>query len=286
MFRRALAAIILVAAGSYGASAAPTITQTGVLDFALSSAPNSFVLFDDAYSVTFPVAPQVTASDQGTAATTLHVAIAMADAGKEAYGFSVIPVPPKTPFDVQAGLNGSRDGFLKNVNGKLVSQDATTLSGLKGTHIVGSATVAGQPARLDLVQAWDPGHRALIGLYTLTLGAPAPQDHHCKLADGTFDGTKTHKQCDAAGGAWAKDVDYSGVIKTGVVAIGGETTGTTLDVAGSNEHYELDLHGDAALIKQAGNLSSKQVTVSGYLTTKKGVEIAERKIIVVTSIKN
>jgi hypothetical protein len=111
-----------------------------------------------------------------------------------------------------------------------------------------------------------------------------PQDHHCKLGDGTFDGTKTHKQCDAAHGTWAKDAAYTGVIKTGVVAIGGETTGTTLDVAGANQSYELDLHDDAALTKQAGNLSAKQVTVTGYLTTKKGVEIAERKIIVVSTI--
>lgn len=32
-----------------------------------------------------------------------------------------------------------------------------------------------------------------------------PQNHHCKLADGTTDATKTHKQCLAAKGTWAKD---------------------------------------------------------------------------------
>jgi hypothetical protein len=32
-----------------------------------------------------------------------------------------------------------------------------------------------------------------------------PQTHHCKLADGTTDTTKTHKQCLAAKGTWAKD---------------------------------------------------------------------------------
>jgi len=32
-----------------------------------------------------------------------------------------------------------------------------------------------------------------------------PQNHHCKLADGTMDMKKTHKECTAAKGTWAKD---------------------------------------------------------------------------------
>ena len=176
MFRRTLAAFLVItaagtAAGSLTASAAPTVTSTGVLDLQLANnAPATFVLFDDAYSVTFPVSPQVTAQDQPTAAGTLHVAMAIGDTGKEGYGFTIVPVPPKVPFDVKAGLNGSRDGFLKNVNGTLVSEEPTTVAGLKGTHVVGSAEVGGQHARLDLVQAWDPGHRVMVGLYTLSLG--------------------------------------------------------------------------------------------------------------------
>jgi hypothetical protein len=33
-----------------------------------------------------------------------------------------------------------------------------------------------------------------------------PQTHHCKLADGSMDMKKTHKQCTAAKGTWFKDV--------------------------------------------------------------------------------
>jgi hypothetical protein len=37
-------------------------------------------------------------------------------------------------------------------------------------------------------------------------GGPAPaQNHHCKMPDGTMDMAKTHKQCTAAKGTWAKD---------------------------------------------------------------------------------
>ncbi len=106
-----------------------------------------------------------------------------------------------------------------------------------------------------------------------------PQNHHCKLADGTFDGTKTNKQCTTAKGTWEKDAELTGALKTGVVAIGGETTGTTLDA------NELDLHGDKTLEKTAADLNGKQATATGYMTVKKGVEIKERHIFVVSTLK-
>jgi hypothetical protein len=61
--------------------------------------------------------------------------------------------------------------------------------------------------------------------------------------------------------------------------VGGETTGVTLDA------NELDLHGDKALEKAAADLNGKQATVTGYPTVKKGVEIKERHIFVVSSLK-
>jgi len=36
-------------------------------------------------------------------------------------------------------------------------------------------------------------------------GAPPAQTHHCKMPDGTVDMKKTHKQCTAAKGTWARD---------------------------------------------------------------------------------
>ena len=36
-------------------------------------------------------------------------------------------------------------------------------------------------------------------------GAAPKQNHHCKMSDGTMDGTKTKRECKAAKGTWAKD---------------------------------------------------------------------------------
>jgi hypothetical protein len=110
-----------------------------------------------------------------------------------------------------------------------------------------------------------------------------PQNHHCKLADGSVDGTKTNKECTTAKGTWAKDTEYTGALKTGVVAIGGETTGIVITVG--DKTYDLDLHADKTLTQASTTLAGKQVTVTGYLTIKKGVEIKERQIIVVSTLK-
>jgi hypothetical protein len=61
---------------------------------------------------------------------------------------------------------------------------------------------------------------ALISLATCTSGyaiakGTAPvQNHHCKLADGSMDTTKTHKECTAAKGTWVKDAATAPAAKT------------------------------------------------------------------------
>jgi hypothetical protein len=44
----------------------------------------------------------------------------------------------------------------------------------------------------------------------LAKGPMHTQTHHCKLPDGTMDMKKTHKECTAAKGTWAKDPPKDG----------------------------------------------------------------------------
>ena len=47
---------------------------------------------------------------------------------------------------------------------------------------------------------------ALLGTSGVALAKGThAQTHHCKLADGSMDMKKTHKECSAAKGTWAKD---------------------------------------------------------------------------------
>jgi hypothetical protein len=78
----------------------------------------------------------------------------------------------------------------------------------------------------------------------------------------------------------AKKVEMTGTLKTGIVAIGGETTGTIIETKKGT--YELDFGDNKELRKKAASLNGKKVSIEGTLTVRPGVEIKERRIIKVT----
>lgn len=78
-------------------------------------------------------------------------------------------------------------------------------------------------------------------------------------------------------------VKVVGKLRTGIVAIGGETTGTTITAKGVT--WELDFGKNAELRKAAEKLDGKEVTVRGMLERRAGVEIKERWIVTVTELK-
>jgi hypothetical protein len=81
-----------------------------------------------------------------------------------------------------------------------------------------------------------------------------------------------------------KKVEVKGKLHTGVVAIGGETTGVVVETEKEGS-YELDLGKDKELRDKADKLDGKAVVVAGTLTVRKGVEVKERRIIAVGSLK-
>jgi hypothetical protein len=94
-------------------------------------------------------------------------------------------------------------------------------------------------------------------------------------------------------GADAKDADKKdevyikveivGILNTGIFAIGGETTGTTIKV--NNVTWELELGGNAKFIELAEKLDGKTVLVKGTYRKVKGVEVKERHIVKVEELQ-
>lgn len=72
-------------------------------------------------------------------------------------------------------------------------------------------------------------------------------------------------------------VEVVGTLKTGVVAIGAETTGVT--ITSGNITWELELGERARLKNAAEMLNGKKVRVRGTLERRQGVEIQERWIV-------
>ena len=81
----------------------------------------------------------------------------------------------------------------------------------------------------------------------------------------------------------AKKVEVKGTLRTGIVAIGGETTGTVIDT--KEGRYELELGKNKELRDKAERLNGKPVVVAGTLEIRKGLAVKERKIITVASLK-
>jgi len=79
-------------------------------------------------------------------------------------------------------------------------------------------------------------------------------------------------------------VEIRGRLRTGLVAIGGETTGT--QVRTSDGTVELDFQGNKDLLDRARQLNGKDVVVTGSLTVKPGVEIRQRLIVKVVTLRS
>jgi hypothetical protein len=79
------------------------------------------------------------------------------------------------------------------------------------------------------------------------------------------------------------NVEARGTLDHGIVAIGGETTGTVIHVG--KVTWEIDLGGNPALLKLAEELNKKTVVVSGKYFQKQGVEIPVRHIVKVEKLK-
>ena len=79
-------------------------------------------------------------------------------------------------------------------------------------------------------------------------------------------------------------VEIRGILETGVVAIGGETTGTVINASGVT--WELDFGDNKNFHDLTKSLHGKEALVTGTYKKIKGVEIRERNIVKVTTLKS
>ena len=80
----------------------------------------------------------------------------------------------------------------------------------------------------------------------------------------------------------AVEVRVRGILTNGIIAIGGETTGTTIRFGKTT--WELELQNQKTLRAAAAKLNGKPVVVSGMVRTQKGVEVGTRTILTVKSL--
>jgi len=77
-------------------------------------------------------------------------------------------------------------------------------------------------------------------------------------------------------------VEVTGTLQTGLMAIGGETTGTV--ITSNDVTWELDLRKSPKLQAMVSQLNGKKVTVVGRYQRRRGLEIPQREIVTVTAL--
>jgi hypothetical protein len=81
----------------------------------------------------------------------------------------------------------------------------------------------------------------------------------------------------------AIDVVVRGTLRTGIMAIGGESTGTTVTARGAT--WELDLRGRPELASRADSLAGRRVVVTGSLEARPAVARGQRWILTVKTLE-
>jgi hypothetical protein len=78
-------------------------------------------------------------------------------------------------------------------------------------------------------------------------------------------------------------VEVKGMLRAGVFAIGGETTGTVINAKGQS--WELDVGNNLDLQAAVRKLNNRSVIVKGTLDVRPGVEVRQRWIVTVESLE-
>jgi hypothetical protein len=143
------------------------VSKTGVLDLELAAAGKRYTVRNAILEVTFPARPTVQSQqDRFPDGGMVTSGLAIANHGAEQLGFVVTPMPKDKPYDPEVGINGARDGAIKNVGAKLEREVETTLGGLAGKRITATVKQGRQTIYLEMHIAWDAAHHQLIYAFT------------------------------------------------------------------------------------------------------------------------
>jgi hypothetical protein len=146
-------------------------TKTGVLDLEVVRHGASYTVRGASAEVKLPIQPTF----RTFATSPVTVVAALAGAGEvETYVFAVTAVPAGSTYDPAAGMDGSRDGFLKQFSTQTHKEAKVTVAGRDGRRVEITGTMFGVPTHGELRMVWDPAQQRLFSVVAFTASPALP----------------------------------------------------------------------------------------------------------------
>jgi hypothetical protein len=141
-------------------------TETGVLDMQMVRHGNGYAIHDDALDIAFPVPPTLKLVNDSPPLYGFYTNNYTDEV--EGFGAFVLFVPASVQYDADKGLDGARDGLLKELDNAKPTEIKTKVAGVPGRKILATASFNGVPVHVEALLAWDPKHRMAVGVMTTT----------------------------------------------------------------------------------------------------------------------
>lgn len=140
--------------------------KMGVLDMQLVRHGNTYAIHDGSLDIAFPVQPTLKIVNDSPPLYGFYTNNYTDEV--EGFGAFVLFVPASVQYDADKGLDGARDGLLKELDNAKPTEIKTKVAGVPGRKILATASFNGVPVHVEALLAWDPKHRMAVGLMTTT----------------------------------------------------------------------------------------------------------------------
>jgi hypothetical protein len=125
----------------------------------------TYVVKGGAVSITFPLRPVF--RTYATAPLALVGAVRVID-DMDTFGMTVLSVPADQAYDGDKGLDGTRDGLVKQFANAKTKETKAKIGGIAGRRIEVTGMRDGVPARGEIDLVWDAKHRTLVSTIVIT----------------------------------------------------------------------------------------------------------------------
>ena len=154
--------------------------STGVLDLQLQRIPGaggkeSFRVLSPRVTIDLNTRPAMSKEDMAAPdGSMIPAAIGLSSNNTGADGFLYLPIPKDRVYNVETGIKGARDGFMKMFDpGYKAKDEPAKLGPFDATHVIADGERGGMKLHVEAWIAWDASAYTMYGVMALRMQGDA-----------------------------------------------------------------------------------------------------------------